>query len=299
MTYDFDVQISELGVDAEAAIEDLFKRSLGGRPIIECAYGTPAGWDDIAAGGWDMVGAAEDDGGAGLGIRDLISLAMVVGRWVPPLPVLETIMAKRWSSAARESEGPVTVAIRTESGRILAPFGETPGISVLVDANPPDGAIAAPTIVAADDYAPSLRLVESDRASAISVEQAHELAVVWAAEAAGCAKRTLEIAVDYVKQRNQFGQPVGRFQAVKHHLADALMSSQESESAVFWAASDAPKLAPALEIAFDSALRTAEIATQAHGGMGFTWELGLHVYLRQIVALRQLAMSLAAIVDAG
>ena len=75
------------------------------------------------------------------------------------------------------------------------------------------------------------------------------------------------------------------------------MESQESESAVFWAASDAPKLRPALEIAFDSALRTAEIATQAHGGIGFTWDLGLHVYLRQIVTLRQLAMSLAAVVD--
>jgi alkylation response protein AidB-like acyl-CoA dehydrogenase len=299
MTYDFDVQISELGVDAAAAIEDLFKRSLGGRPIIEYAYGTPAGWDDIAEGGWDLVGAAEEDGGAGLGIRDLIALAMVVGRWVPPLPLLESIMAKRWSSVARETDGPVTVAIRTESGRVLVPFGETPGISLLVDASPTVGALAEPVIVAADDYAPSLRLAESDRASAISAEQARELAVVWGAEAAGCARRALEIAVDYVKQRNQFGQPVGRFQAVKHHLANALMSSQESESAVLWAASDAPKLAPALEIVFDSALRTAEIATQAHGGMGFTWDLGLHVYLRQIVALRQLAMSLAAVVDAG
>lgn len=298
MTYDFDVQISELGVDAAAAIEDLFKRSLGGRPIIEYAYGEPTGWDEFSEGGWDLVGVGEDDGGAGLGIRDLISLAMVVGRWVAPLPLLETIMAKRWSSAARDSEGPVTVAVRTSSGRIVTPFGETPGISLLVDATPPDGAVAAPAIIAVDDFAPSLRLAEADSATQFSAKEAHELAVVWAAEAAGCAKRTLEIAVDYVKQRTQFGQPVGRFQAVKHHLADALMSSQESESAVFWAASDAPKLAPALEIAFDAALRTAEIATQAHGGMGFTWDLGLHVYLRQIVALRQLAMSLATIVDA-
>ena len=68
---------------------------------------------------------------------------------------------------------------------------------------------------------------------------------------------------------------------------------------MYWAASDAPKLAPALEIAFDSALRTAEVALQAHGGMGFTWDLGLHVYLRQIVALRQLSLALARIVDEG
>jgi alkylation response protein AidB-like acyl-CoA dehydrogenase len=107
----------------------------------------------------------------------------------------------------------------------------------------------------------------------------------------------LDIAVAYVKQREQFGQPVGKFQAVKHHLADALRLAQESESAVIWAAADAPRVSPALEVAFDSALRAAEIGVQAHGGMGFTWELGLHVYLRQIVSLRQLALSAAAIAD--
>jgi alkylation response protein AidB-like acyl-CoA dehydrogenase len=107
----------------------------------------------------------------------------------------------------------------------------------------------------------------------------------------------LDVAVAYVKERQQFGQPIGRFQAVKHHLADALISVQEAESAVIWGAADAPRLYAALEVAFDSALRTAEIAVQAHGGIGFTWELGLHVYLRQIVTLRQLAMPLAAVAD--
>lgn len=299
MTIDFDVALSELGVDAAAAIEDLFKRRFGGRQIVEYAYGDPAGWQELAEGGWDLVGVSEQDGGAGLGIRDLISVAMVVGRWVPPLPLLETMMAKRWSAAAREASGPVTVAVRTESGRILVPFGESADISVLISIDSAAGVLEAPSGVTTDDYAPSLRLVESGQATRFSPDAARELAIIWAAEAAGCAKRTLEIAVEYVKQREQFGQPVGRFQAVKHHLANALMASQESESAVFWAAADAPKLQPALEIAFDSALRTAEIATQAHGGMGFTWDLGLHVYLRQIVTLRQLALSLAAVADEG
>lgn len=298
MSTTFTVKISELGTDAALAIEDIFKRRLGGRPIIEYAYGEPAGWDELAEGGWDFVGVSEENDGAGFELRELISLAMVVGRWVPPLPLLETIMAKRWSSAARENGGPMTVAVRTESGRVVIPFGETAGISVLADAGYQDGEITSLGSLTADDYAPSLRLALGDQATSFTREAAHELAVVWAAEAAGCARRTLDIAVEFVKQRNQFGQPVGKFQAVKHHLADALMSSEESESAVYWAASDAPKLRPALEIAFGSALRTAEIALQAHGGMGFTWDLGLHVYLRQIVTLRQLALALATIVDA-
>jgi alkylation response protein AidB-like acyl-CoA dehydrogenase len=187
------------------------------------------------------------------------------------------------------------VAVRTESGRVLMPFGAMPGIQAFVDSS--KDIIAAPGAMTADDYAPALRLAQVAEPTSLTAEQAGELAIVWGAEAVGCAERMLDIAVEYVKQRQQFGQPVGRFQAVKHHLADALMSAQEAESAVIWAAADAPRLVPALKVAFDSALRTAEIAVQAHGGIGFTWELGLHVYLRQIVALRQLAISLASFVD--
>jgi alkylation response protein AidB-like acyl-CoA dehydrogenase len=294
MTTEFDIAVSEPGIEASAGLDELLAKRFGGRPIVEYAYGEPTEWDELADGGWDLLAASEDDGGAGLPLRDLIAVAMVVGRWLPPLPILETAMVKRWSSAAREG-GPASVAITTESGRVLVPFGASPGIAVL-RAN---GAVEAAGSVTADDYAPSLRMAEpaSGGASELTPEQARELAIVWGAEAAGCAERMLDIAIAYVKQREQFGQPVGKFQAVKHHLADALKFAQESESAVIWAAADAPKVGPALEVAFDSALRAAEIGVQAHGGMGFTWELGLHVYLRQIVSLRQLALAAAAIAD--
>lgn len=295
MTDVFEITVSELGVEASAGLDDLFKRRYGSRQIVEYAYGEPTGWDEIVEGGWDLLGAAEEDGGAGMGTRELIALAKTVGRWLPPLPILETTLAKRWSAAARESGGAVTVAIATESGRILSPFGATPGIGLLVDTS--SGAVADVAPTGEDDYAPSLRLAEASTSTSFSPEHARELAIVWAAAAAGSAERTLDLAIDYVKQRQQFGQPVGKFQAVKHHLADALKLTQEAESAVIWAAADAPRLAPALELAFDSALRAVEISVQAHGGMGFTWELGLHVYLRQIVALRQLALALAAVVD--
>lgn len=297
MSVEFKISVSEDAVEASGAIDELLKRRFGGRPIAEYAYGAQDGWDELAEGGWDLVGVAEADGGVGIDIRDLIVVGKTVGHWLPPMPLLESIMAKRWSSAARDSEAPVTVAIRTESGRVLVPFGGMAGIQVLADGSE-SGGVVAPGAVTDDDYAPSLRLVISaGEPTSFSTEQARELAIVWAAEAVGCAERMLDLAVDYVKQRQQFGQPVGRFQAVKHHLANALISSQEAESAVIWGAADAPLLAPALEVAFDSALRTAEIAVQAHGGIGFTWELGLHVYLRQIVTLRELAMALAAVVD--
>lgn len=296
MTAVFDIALSEPGTEASAGLDDLLTKRFGGRPIAEYAYGEPTEWDELAEGGWDLLGAAEDDGGAGLGLRDLIAVAMTVGRWLPPLPILETAMVKRWSASARE-QGRVSIAIATESGRVLIPFGSASGIQVLRSVA--DDTVEMPSDLTADHYAPSLRVAETGAGTATEFtrEAARELAIVWAAEAAGCADRMLDIAVAYVKQRQQFGQPVGRFQAVKHHLADALKLAQESESAVIWAATDAPRLVTALGVAFDSALRAAEIGVQAHGGLGFTWELGLHVYLRQIISLRQLALAAAAIAD--
>lgn len=296
MSAPFAIDISEVGYEATSGIEELLRRRYNGRPIIEYAYGAADGWDDVQAGGWDLLAASEEDGGAGLELRDLIELAKSIGRWLPPLPLLETTMAKRWSAAARAADGPVTVAVATESGRVLLPFGAHHDIRVLRELA--SDIVGVPGSVRDDDYAPSLRLAEGETATSLTPEAARELAVVWGAEAAGAADRMLDIAVEYVKQREQFGQPVGRFQAVKHHLADGLKFAQEAESAVIWAAADAPKIGPALEVAFDSALRAAEISVQAHGGMGFTWELGLHVYLRQIVSLRQLALAVASIADA-
>ncbi len=297
MSIAFEIAISELGSEASGGLDELLKRRYGSRQIVEYAYGDYAGWDEIAEGGWDLLGASEEQGGAGLGMRDLIAVAKTVGRWAPPLPIVETIMAKRWSQSARESDSAVTVAVTTKSGRILAPFGGTEGVRLLLDSR--SGGIGEATTICQDDYAPCLRVSEQSTATAFGPEQAGELAIIWAAESVGNAERMLDIAVDYVKQRQQFGQPVGKFQAVKHHLADALKCVQEAESAVIWAAADAPLITPALEVAFDSALRAAEIGVQAHGGMGFTWELGLHVYLRQIVTLRQLSLSLTARADAS
>jgi alkylation response protein AidB-like acyl-CoA dehydrogenase len=299
MSVDFHIAVGEIGAEASAGIDEWLTRAFSGRPVVDYAYGTPPAWEVVAEGGWDTVGVAEQDGGAGMELRDLIAFAKVVGRWLPPLPLLETIMAKRWSEAARKADGPVTIGVVSESGRILVPFGETPGILQLAGTGSGDLGVQAPAPGAADDFAPSLRLAEGGEASSLTPEEARELAVVWGAEAVGCAERMLDVAVDYVKERHQFGQPVGRFQAVKHHLANALISVQEAESAVIWGAADAPRLTAALEVAFDAALRTAEIAVQVHGGMGFTWELGLHVYLRQIVTLRQLALPLAALADGG
>ncbi|MEV5608024.1 acyl-CoA dehydrogenase family protein [Streptomyces sp. NPDC052225] len=113
------------------------------------------------------------------------------------------------------------------------------------------------------------------------------VATLLAAEAVGAADRALERTVAYVKEREQFGRPVGSFQAVKHRLADVYVQVQAARSAAYyaaWAASDVQEkevgglaLAQGLE-----ALRTAAAeAVQLHGGIGFTWEHDAHLYLKR------------------
>ncbi|WP_282702586.1 acyl-CoA dehydrogenase family protein [Streptomyces sp. CC219B] len=110
-------------------------------------------------------------------------------------------------------------------------------------------------------------------------------AAVLACEAVGAADRALELTVEYVKQREQFGRPVGSFQAVKHLLADVYVQVQAARSAAYYAAwATAHRetvgglaLAQALQ-----ALRTAAgEAIQLHGGIGFTWEHQAHLYFKR------------------
>jgi alkylation response protein AidB-like acyl-CoA dehydrogenase len=112
-------------------------------------------------------------------------------------------------------------------------------------------------------------------------------AACLAAEAVGAADRVLERTVEYVGQREQFGRPVGSFQAVKHRLADAYVQVQAARSAAYyaaWAVADADgetvgglALAQALE-----ALRGASAeGIQLHGGIGFTWEHDVHLYFKR------------------
>ncbi|MFJ5732385.1 acyl-CoA dehydrogenase family protein [Streptomyces paradoxus] len=114
-------------------------------------------------------------------------------------------------------------------------------------------------------------------------------AACLAAEAVGAAGRVLERTVEYVGQREQFGRPVGSFQAVKHRLADAYVQVQAARSAAYYAAWAAAAPAPGEETAAGLALaqalealrRAAAEGIQLHGGIGFTWEHEAHLYFKR------------------
>ncbi|WP_030849611.1 acyl-CoA dehydrogenase family protein [Streptomyces sp. NRRL S-475] len=122
-------------------------------------------------------------------------------------------------------------------------------------------------------------------------------AACLAAEAVGAAGRVLERTVEYVGQREQFGRPVGSFQAVKHRLADAYVQVQAARSAAYYAAWAAATEATAatsgatapeetagglaLAQALEALRRAAAEGIQLHGGIGFTWEHEAHLYFKR------------------
>jgi len=153
-----------------------------------------------------------------------------------------------------------------------------------------------------------------------AVKRLLDVAVTIAAgELMGIAAKMLDTSVDYARTRVQFGKPIGAFQAIKHRCADMAVAVEAGRSAAyyaFWAvAEDAPDRARATSMAKaycgDVARQACNDAIQIHGGMGFTWELGLHRFLRRSKVLehaygditfhneRVLAQTLAAISISG
>ncbi|MFI6285970.1 acyl-CoA dehydrogenase family protein [Streptomyces sp. NPDC051018] len=108
-------------------------------------------------------------------------------------------------------------------------------------------------------------------------------ALLTAAEQLGSAGRTTGMAVRYAKEREQFGQPVGAFQAVKHLCAQMLVRTELARSAVYAAAvtGDPTEIAGAKLLADDAAVHNARDCLQVHGGMGFTWEADVHLHLKR------------------
>jgi alkylation response protein AidB-like acyl-CoA dehydrogenase len=117
----------------------------------------------------------------------------------------------------------------------------------------------------------------------------NRVCVALAAESTGIAQRTMEMSVEYAKDRKQFGRPIGSYQAVSHRCAQMLLETENSRSAVYgaaWAADAEPEslqLAASIAKAYasDAGWRVPDAAIQVHGGIGFTWEHDLHFFLKR------------------
>ena len=155
-----------------------------------------------------------------------------------------------------------------------------------------DGSRKEATVTLAS--APAARVGAGDATDAIAetVDRLHTAAVV---DGVGAAARVLEIAVDYAKARQQFGVPIGSFQAVQHLCADMLRAVELARAAAYyacWAFDDANAserhraTTMALAFAADELYSVGASAIQVHAGIGFTWEHDAHLFYKRLLTLQ-------------
>jgi alkylation response protein AidB-like acyl-CoA dehydrogenase len=144
-----------------------------------------------------------------------------------------------------------------------------------------------------DPCTPVARVLELPPGTPFEIDFNWELAgaALTAALQLGLADRLTELAVDYAKERVQFDRPIGGFQAIKHMLADMLTRTEVARAAVYSAGAaldESPRRSEkhrlvygAKVVAGDAAVANGKAATQVFGGMGFTWEVDVHLYLKR------------------
>ncbi|OZC96640.1 acyl-CoA dehydrogenase [Rhodococcus sp. 06-221-2] len=141
------------------------------------------------------------------------------------------------------------------------------------------------------DRAPATLLVSVDGAGDAIARIQDVATLALACENTGIADALLQMTLEHVKTRHQFGRPIGSFQAIKHRLADMLVELERARSAARYAAAvhdedpDEARLAIAVAgaVCSDAAVHAAHEAVQLHGGVGFTWEHSAHSYFRRVL----------------
>ncbi|MEV6550790.1 acyl-CoA dehydrogenase family protein [Streptomyces sp. NPDC051597] len=272
-------------------------------------------WRRLAGAGVFALAAPEAYGGAGRLPPELAMAHRELGRHAVPGPLVETAAAtallgrladagvpgpaERLLPGLLAGEAVVTLAVPEGGGWVLDPDGAD---AVLVVAAGPGGAAElrlapghGPLHASLD---PARRLARPDPggellAAGPVLDEAVGCAVRWArlaaaAQAVGVAEELLRRTVAYVRQRVQFGVPIGSFQAVKHRLADTLLAMEFARPLVYGAALTlAPgDLAAAKAAAGEAAYTAARAALQLHGAIGYTEELDLSLWLRRARPLR-------------
>ena len=137
--------------------------------------------------------------------------------------------------------------------------------------------------------APAELLVDPEASERALEEIRLKALAALALEATGVGQKAVELAIEHVKTREQFGKPIGAYQAVSHQVADAYMEVELARSLAYWAAwtvaerdGRAPvAVAAAKAAASEAAVRACERSIQVHGGIGFTWEHVLHRYYKR------------------
>lgn len=265
-------------------------------------------WKELGELGWPGVAIAEEHRGGGLGYVELAGLLEEAGYALLNGPFLSSVMCAAAISEAGSPEQKETWLPKLASGESTGAFGidgeivpdaTAADVVVLID-----GETAAARLVFGEDLAiPELHTIDPTRryarceAGTVTGEQMPETAesaldlsaILISAELVGICQRVLDMTLGYVKERRQFGRPVGSFQAVQHRCARMLLDTESARATTYFAAwaadADRSRLAEAASLAKSSASKAGVEVTgsaiQAHGGIGFTWEADVHWFYKR------------------
>ncbi len=296
------------------------------RTVVDAGGGIDDGlWKAMVEQGWTAVEVPEDRGGLGLGAVEVAVLLEEVGRHVAPAPFLSTLLAAGalaraghadWADRlaageaigcvawSRPGRGGVRAAGDSLTGRSdPVPFAPSADVAVVAAESDDGPALFAvelgerrPRREPAMDMTRELGWLQFDDTPAERVGGADDVdavldrgAAFTSVEMLGGASRAMDMAVEYAKDRVQFGRPIGSFQAVKHRCADMLVDVEGMRSTAYWAAwcigaqqDDVSVAASTAKIwCADASKRVMASSLQVHGGIGFTWEHDLHLFLKR------------------
>ncbi|MFF9341473.1 acyl-CoA dehydrogenase family protein [Streptomyces sp. NPDC014773] len=269
-----DFRLSRDQEDLRRGVRELLAGRFGREALRAAVDGAADGGGALDRGLWKELGEAgffalrlpEERGGVGLGLPEAVLVFEEAGRALVPGPLVATHLAAGPVPGAAEGRAVVT-GVSSEG---LVPWLDAADVVL----GPAGDAVPVRSV---DPLTPLHRVPGTGGA------EVREAALLTAAEQVGTAAWCTDAAVEHARRREQFGQPIGEFQAVKHLCAGMLVRTELARAAV-WAAAvtaDPVEIAGAKLLADEAAVANARDCLQVHGGMGFTWEADVHLHLKR------------------
>lgn len=267
----------------------------------------PVLWNQIVDTGLTLILLPENTGGLGLGELDFALIAQAAGYVALPEPLLESagvaapMLAALAPDHAALADPAATMAIQQEEGGLVA---DADSAAAIILRKGDLAFVASPdqvTLTRRDSIDPFRRLygVEWNEASVQALGTADwqlaldRGAIFSAAMGLGLAQRAVDMSVEFAKERQQFGKPIGSYQAVKHHLSTAQTAIEFARPVVLAAADtlnagdvqSRARISHAKIVALEAADLAARTGIQVHGAMGYSWEVDVHLFLKRALAL--------------
>ena len=257
-------------------------------------------WRELAEMGVFALRQGEDAGGVGLGWADAVLVFAELGRCLAPGPLVWTHLAADKVDGAATGEVVVGGIDQWSAGPLLVEHLESLDALLCLRRDgvfrvDPKAVSGRAVEVPLDPHTPVHHvesLPEGEKLCDAAAAQHLRLegAALCAGQLFGLAERAQELATEYALKREQFDRPIGSFQAIKHILADCFTRQEIARAAVYAAGATlddpavgdlARAVSTAKLMAGEAAMKNSRACVQVHGGMGYTWEIPAHYYLKR------------------